>query len=87
MPAQRCNYIVLYQNESQVFATASKDIALESPPPVGVPLEEKRIFFITYQPDNEVLSVHQVPQEEVLNAVIKEKKPNKKKVKDEQKAS
>lgn len=79
MPAQRCNYIVLYQNESQVFATASKSIALESPPPAGVPLEEKRIFFITYQPDNEVLSVHQVPQEEVLNATIKEKKPSKKK--------
>lgn len=78
MPASRMNYIVLYKNESQVFGTASKDIALESPPPAGVSLEDKRVLFITYQPDNEVLSVHQVPQEEVLNATIKEKKTKKK---------
>ena len=77
MPASRSNYIVLYRNESQVFGAASKKVALESPPPEGVPLEEKRVFFITYQPDNESLLVHQIPQEEVLNAEIKEKKRKK----------
>jgi len=79
MPAQKCNYICIYENESQVYGTASKHIALESPPPPGVPLEEKRVFFITYQPDNKVLSVHQLPHDEVQNAEIKQKKPSKKK--------
>lgn len=78
MPASRVNYIVLYKNESQVFGAASKEVALETPPPSGVPLEDKRILFITYQPDNEILSVHQVPQEEIMNAEIKEKKTRKK---------
>lgn len=84
MPAQKLNYLVVYKNESQVFGSASKHIALESPPPANTPLEEKRVFFVTYQPDNGTLSVHAVPQEEVLNAEIKYKKPNKKKDKDEE---
>lgn len=78
MPANRINYIVLYRNDSQVFGTASKSIALETPPPDGVELEDKRVLFIAYQPDNEILSVHPLPQEEVLNAEIKEKKTKKK---------
>jgi hypothetical protein len=77
MPANRMNYLVLYRNESQVYGTATKEIALETPPPPGVSLEDKRVLFITYQPDNEILSVHKVPQEEVLNAEIKEKKTKK----------
>jgi hypothetical protein len=78
MPANRINYIVLYRNDSQVFGTASKSIALETPPPDGVALEDKRVLFVAYQPDNEILSVHPIPQEEVLNAEIKEKKTKKK---------
>jgi len=68
MPASRVNYVVLYKNESQVFGAASKKVALSSPPPDGVDWEDKRILFITYQPDNEILSVHKVPQEEVMEA-------------------
>lgn len=75
MPASRTNYVVLYENESQVFGTASKKIALETPPPDGVDLSEKHVLFITYQPDNEILSVHPVPREEVLEAEIKYKAP------------
>lgn len=75
MPANKMNYIVLYVNSSQVYGTSSKEIALQSPPPAGAKLEDKRIFFITYQPDNSVLAVQQVPQEEILEADIKEKKP------------
>lgn len=71
MPAQKLNYVVLYKGESQVYGAASKDIALQSPPPPGVDLADKRILFITYQPDNEILSVHQVPIEDVMNAEIK----------------
>lgn len=75
MPASRCNYIVVFENESQVFGTASKQIALETPPPDGVHVSEKHVLFITYQPDGEILSVHPVPREEVLNAIIKYKAP------------
>lgn len=78
MPASRVNYIVLYKNESQVFGTASKEVALETPPPLGVSLEDKRVLFITYQPDNEIFSVHPVPQDEIMTAHIKEKKTRKK---------
>lgn len=79
MPASRVDYIVVYKDESQVFGSASKEIALQTPPPPGVPLEDKRVLFITYQPDNEVLSVHPIPQDEVMNAEIKEKKKTTKK--------
>lgn len=79
MPANRMNYIVLFKNESQVYGTASRDIALWTPPPDGVPIEDKLILFITYQPDNSILSVHQLPHDEVINAEIKAKPPKKKK--------
>ena len=82
MPASKTNYIVLYKHDSQVYSSSSKEIALSSPPPAGVSLEEKRVFFITYQPDNEVLSVHPVDQEEVLTAEIKW--PKKKEKKDDE---
>lgn len=74
MPANKMNYLVVYKNVSQVFGTASKDVALQSPPPAGSSLLDKMVFFITYQPDNSILAVQQVPQEEVLEAEIQEKK-------------
>lgn len=78
MPANKTNYIVIYDNDSQVYGTASKQIALETPPPAGVELTEKKIFFITYQPDNGLLSVHPVDRDEVLNATLKLPTPKKK---------
>jgi len=71
MAAQKLNYVILYKSESQVYGSASKDIALQSPPPEGVDISDKRILFITYQPDNEILSVHQIPIEEVMAAELK----------------
>ena len=73
MPASKTNYLVIFTNSSQVFGAASKETALSTPPPKGSTLEEKRVLFVTYEPDNEVLSVHPVPQEEVLGAEIKTK--------------
>lgn len=83
MPANRVNYIVLYTTDSQVYATATKQIALDTPPPNGVAFEDKRVLFIAYQPDNEILSVHPLPQEEVLQALhnLPEAEPPKKKTK------
>lgn len=77
MPAIKCNWLVLFKGESQVYSTATKSIALATPPPDGIPLEDKRVLFVTYQPDNEILSVHPLPQEEILQAEIAEKKTKK----------
>ncbi len=73
MPANRVNYLVLYVGDSQLYGTATEKIALETPPPDDIPLEDKRVLFISFEPDNEVLTVHPVPQEKVLNAEIKYK--------------
>ena len=74
MPASKLNYLVLYVGESQVYGTSSKQVALESPPPPGVPLENKRVGFITFEPDSQVLTYHPLPIEEVLEAEIKQPK-------------
>jgi hypothetical protein len=74
MAAGKLNYIVMYDGLSQVFGCASKKIALESAPPDGYTLQDKKILFITYQPDNKKLCVHKVPDEEVQAAEIKKKK-------------
>ena len=76
MAAGKLNYIVVYKNYSQVYGSASKKIALESAPPEGSKLEDKRVLFVSYEPDSEQISVYQVPQEEILKAEIKEKKTN-----------
>lgn len=74
MAAGKLNYIVTYKGSSQVYGCASKKIALESAPPDGYSLVDKKILFITFEPDNNQLSVYQVPDEEVQNAEIKKKK-------------
>lgn len=85
MPAHKVNYLVLYTGSSQVYAAGKKEIALESPPPEGVELTEKRIFFVTYNPDKETLTMHALPQDDILNAVLKYPK-KKDKMADEQEA-
>lgn len=74
MPANKISYLVLFVNDSQVYASNSREIALSTPPPEGVPIEDKRILFVALQPDNQILSVHPLPQEEVINAELKHKK-------------
>lgn len=84
MPAAKLSYLVFYTNESQVYGCASREIALSSPPPPGTSIEDKRILFVTYRPDDEILSVHPLPQEEVLSSELVYKKPPKKKGEDGQ---
>jgi hypothetical protein len=78
MAASRINYIVTWDGQSQVYGCASKEGALETPAPKGSTLEEKRVFFITHEPDNGVISVHEIPRDEVFSAEIKHPKPRKK---------
>lgn len=74
MAAGKLNYIVVYKGLSQVFGCASKKIALESAPPEGYNISDKKILFITFEPDSNNLCVYEVPEEEVLSAEIKKKK-------------
>lgn len=76
MAAGKLNYIVVYNGLSQVFGCASKKIALESAPPEGYSLKDKKILFVTFEPDNENLCVYEVPEQEVQTAEIKKKKQN-----------
>ena len=77
MAASKVNYVVIYAGHSQVYGCSSKKIALESAPPEGCSLEDKKVLFITFEPDTNQLSVYKVDKEEVLNADIKEKKEKK----------
>jgi hypothetical protein len=74
MAASKVNYIVIYKGHSQVYGCSSKKIALESPPPEGFTIEDKRILFTTFEPDTNNLSVYEIPENEIINAEIKEKK-------------
>lgn len=56
---------------SQIYGCGSKQIAMESPPPTGLSLEAKRVYFITLHPDTGEVVVHEVPHEDVLSAEIK----------------
>lgn len=69
MPAARLNYVVLHRGQSQVYGSASKETALGTPLPPGAEIEDRRVLFITFQPDDEVLSVHRIPDEEVRAAL------------------
>lgn len=77
MPASKVNYVVIYDGHSQVYGCSSKKIALESSPPEGYSIKDKKILFITFEPDTSNLCVYKVPDEEVLSAEIKQKKEKK----------
>jgi len=84
MPAQRLNYVVVHRKQSQVYGTASKVVALQTPLPDGATIEDRIVLFITYQPDGEVLSVHPLPDEEVRGAELLVKKAKGKAEEDEE---
>jgi hypothetical protein len=75
--AARTNYIVVFKGHSQVYGCATKAGALETPPPDGCILKDKAVFFVAFEPDTDRLVGYRVPQEEVLQAEIKERKRKK----------
>ena len=77
MAASKVNYLVIYSGHSQVYGCSSKKIALESAPPEGCSMADKKVLFITFEPDTNNLSVYKVDDEEVQSADIKEKKEKK----------
>lgn len=80
MPASKLNYIVAYRNNPQIFGCANKAIALSSPPPEGSQLEDKKVWFISNEPDTGSLVKYEIPHDEVITAELKY--PKKKEVKE-----
>ena len=78
MPASKVNYLVLYPEDSQVYGSASKDIALTSPPPPNAKLEDKKVYFIAVEPDTGNLVWRRIPDEVVQGAEIKYKEKKEK---------
>jgi hypothetical protein len=79
MPASKLNYIVVYDNHSQVYGSSSEKIAVESLPPEGLSEKDKHIFFITFEPDTKNISVHKIDPNNIDTI---ENKSNKRKKKD-----
>ncbi len=67
MPAAKLNYILVYKDHSQVYGCSSKKIAIESPPPEGYSVDDKNVFFITFEPDTDSISIHKVNNQEESN--------------------
>ena len=81
MPASKLNYLVVYENHSQVYGCSSKKIAIESPPPDGYSEKDKRILFVTVEPDTGSLCVYPVSNEEIVEEEVIEAKKKKQKEK------
>lgn len=68
MAASSCNYLVIYDGINQVYSAASEETALKSIPPKDMAIEDKHVFFITWEPDNKKLVVYEVDKKEVYDA-------------------
>lgn len=64
MPASKLNYLVVYDNHSQVYGTGTKKIALETPPPDGLTPEDKHVFFVTFEPDTQNICLSKIETQE-----------------------
>jgi hypothetical protein len=78
MPASKLNYIVVYKNHSQVYGCSSKKIAIESPPPEGYSENDKKILFVSFEPDTDNLCAYVVSKEDIIEKEIEVKKSKKK---------
>ena len=68
MAASKVNYLIIYKNDAQVYGSASKDIAMNTPPPEGFTIDDKQVYFVSVEPDNEQLVWRRIPHEDVVNA-------------------
>lgn len=67
MPANKLNYIVLFEGSSQVYGAGSKSVAQKTEPPDGFDRDSKRVLFITMEPDTQNMVVKMLPQEEAYD--------------------
>lgn len=78
MPASKLNYIVVYKNHSQVYGCSSKKIAIESPPPEGYSENDKKILFVSFEPDTDNLCAYVVSKDDITEEETEVKKSKKK---------
>lgn len=67
MPASKLNYIVVYKNHSQVYGCSSKKIAEDSPPPEGLTIDDKHVFFVTFEPETDQICLYNTNNQEESN--------------------
>jgi uncharacterized protein YjiK len=58
---------VVYKNHSQVYGCSSKKIAEDSPPPEGLTVDDKNVFFVTFEPDSDSICLYKVNNQEEEN--------------------
>ena len=67
MPASKLNYLVVYNNHSQVYGCSSEKVAMESPPPEGLTENDKNVFFVTFEPDTNNISLYKTEDKKEEN--------------------
>lgn len=68
MAANSCNYIIVYDGLSQIYGAATEAVALSTPLPKGVDIEDKKVFFLSYDVDNEKIMVYQLEKDKVTES-------------------
>lgn len=67
MAASKLNYLLVYRNHSQVYGCSSEKVAQDSPPPEGLTEDDKNIFFITFEPDTNNISLYKTQKQDKEN--------------------
>lgn len=75
MAAAKATYLIVWKKSSQIYSAASLDTAVKTPVPKGCTIDDKRILFASYLPDEETLCVYPIDNEEIkkVEELIKEK--------------
>ncbi len=78
MAAAKAQFLIIWKKSSQVYSTANLETAVKTPIPKGCTIEDKRILFASYLPDEQTFCVYPIEQEEIdkVEKQIKEKKQN-----------
>lgn len=65
MAAAKATYVIIWKKSSQVYSAASLETAVKTPIPKGCTIEDKRILFASYLPDEETFCVYPIAEEEI----------------------
>jgi hypothetical protein len=65
MPAAKLDFLIAYKNSSQVFGCRDREVALTTPPPAGNEPSDKRVWFISHEPDSDNIVLRRISQETV----------------------
>ena len=58
MAASKANYLIIYKQSAQVYATTNPTTALKTPVPKGCNVEDRMIVHASYLPDEESLYLY-----------------------------